>query len=318
MLVNLYKTKMPLAVFSFPILMGLFALPIFYVENTEVTTFFSWQHDLVSLVSSSRLINYFSTVLLLYVSAIELNRLVNAHGFYSKNTYLPGLIYALALASFDQMFFSTSIIAYAFLIYAIGFLFRITRQDSASESIFMAAFFIGLATVFSPFLVPIVLLPWFSLMVFRYFVWREWFMLLIGLSIPWAFHYGIYFAVSGEFQVLTEGLAIVNQPFEFILEELVLLAFLSLLVIYSVWKFLVILNTQLLVFKKRSRLLFHFIWLMLISIALGWYFQDLWIIAIAIPFTIITSVQLLNANQSLYSNLMLTAWIGLIIWNLIM
>jgi hypothetical protein len=314
----LYKTKTPLAVFSFPILMGLFAVPILYLENTEVSAFFSWQYDLVSLIKSSRIINYFSTVLLLYVSAIELNRLVNAYGFYSKNTYLPGLIYALALASFDQINFSTSIVAYAFLIYAIGFLFRITRQDAASESVFMSAFFIGAATVFSPFLASIVLLPWFSLVVFRYFVWREWFMLLLGLSIPWAFHYGIHFAVSGEVEVLVQGFSMVNEPINFQLEELVLLAFLGLLVIYSAWKFLVILNTQLLVFKKRSRLLFHFIWLTLISIFLGWYFQDLWIIAIAIPFTIIISVQILNAHQSLYSNLMLTAWIGLIIWNLIM
>lgn len=318
MLVNLYKSKTPIAVFSFPLLMGLFALPILFSEYGAVTAFFSWQLDFVSFVSSSRLINYFSTVLLLYVSAIELNRLVNAYGFYSKNTYLPGLIYALALASFDQIFFSSSIVAYAFLIYGIGFLFRINRQDSSIESVFMASFFIGVATVFSPFLIPIVVLPWFSLVVFRYFVWREWFMLLLGLSIPWTLHYGIFFAVSGDLDVLGEGFSIVNQPLEFTLEKIVLFSFVGLLVVYSIWKFLVILNTQLLVFKKRSRLLFHFVWLTLFTLVLGWYFQDLWVIAISIPFTIITSVQILNATQSLYSNLMLTAWIGLIIWNLIM
>jgi hypothetical protein len=110
----------------------------------------------------------------------------------------------------------------------------------------------------------------------------------------------------------------VNTDIEFSLEKVSLMTFMGLLVIYSIWKFLVILNTQLLAFKKRSRLLFHFVWLTLVTFAIGWYFQDAWIIAVAIPFTIIISVQILNATQSLYPNLMLTAWLGLIIWNFIL
>jgi hypothetical protein len=186
----LYKTKTPIAVFSFPILMGLLALPILFVENSVSPNFYSWQNELEILVSGSPIIHYFSAFLLLYISAIELNRVVNAYGFFSKNTYLPGLVYAIILASFGQIQFSAALLAYAFLIFGIGFLFRITRQDSASESIFMAALLFGVATVFSPFLLPIVVLPWFSLVVFRYFVWREWFMVLIGFSIPWGYHYG--------------------------------------------------------------------------------------------------------------------------------
>jgi hypothetical protein len=315
-LVNLYKTKTPGAVFSFPILMGLLALPILFVENSESPNFYSWQKELITLISSSHIIHYFSAVLLLYISAIELNRVVNANGFFSKNTYLPGLIYAIILASFDQINFSVSLLAYAFLIFGIGFLLRITREDSARGSVFMAALLFGIATVFSPFLLPIVILPWFSLVAFRYFVWREWFILLIGLSIPWAYHYGIYYAVTGEWDILTEGMALVNSAFEFSLDKVSLMTFMGLLVIFSIWKFFVILNTQLLVFKKRSRLLFHFIWLTLITLALAWYFQDFWIIGVAIPLTIIISVQILNTKQSLYSNLMLAAWLGLIIWNL--
>ncbi|NOQ70709.1 MAG: hypothetical protein GQ574_01835 [Crocinitomix sp.] len=314
----MYKTKTPGAVFSFPILMGLLALPILFVENTDSPNFYSWQQELVTLVSSSHIIHYFSAVLLLYISAIQLNRVVNVYGFYSKNTYLPGLIYAITLASFDQIHFSAALLAYAFLIFGIGYLFRITRQDSASESVFMAALLFGIATVFSPFLLPIIVLPWFSLVVFRYFVWREWFMLLIGFSIPWGYHYGVYFAVTGEWNILAEGFALVNSEIEFSIEKASLMTFMALLVIYSIWKFLVILNTQLLVFKKRSRLLFHFIWLTIITLVFAWYFQDVWIIAAAIPLTIIISVQILNATQSLYSNLMLTAWIALIVWNLIL
>lgn len=318
MLVNLYKTKTPVAVFSFPMLIGLIALPILFIENPDLPNFYSWQQELVTLISSSVVIHYLSAVLILYVSAIELNRVVNAYGFYSKNTYLPGLIYALSLLSFDQVYFSSLLLAYAFVIFGIGFIFRINRQDSATESIFMAALLFGIATIFSPFLLPIIILPWFSLVVFRYFVWREWFMLLIGFSIPWGYHYGIYFAVTGNWDVLTEGFALVNSPIEFTLDKLSLMIYMTLLVVYSIWRFLVILNTQLLVFKKRSRLLFHFVWLTLITLAFSWYFQDAWTIAVAIPFTIIISVQILNATQSLYSNIMLTAWVGLIIWNLIM
>lgn len=317
MLVNLYKSKTPIAVFSFPLLIGLLALPIFLLPQVLSAYFFSWQSSLVTAVISTPVIHYITVVILLYITSIEVNRLVNSYGFYSKNTYLPGLVFALGLFSFNQVRFSMLLLAIGFLVYGLGFLFRINRQDPAVSSIFLSSLFFGFATVFEPLLAPIIVLPWFALVVFRSFIWREWFILFIGLGVPWLYHFGIYFSVTGQVNIPNEGFSLNSLELSMTLPKMCLYGFLGLVLIFSIWRFLILLNSQLLVFKKRSRLLFHLSWLTLLSLVLGWMFYGYFISVAWIPFAIIIALQMLNANQNLYANFILFCWIGLSVWTFI-
>ncbi len=317
MLVNLYKSKTPVAIFSFPVLIGLLCLPILFMEDASAPTFFSWQHDLIEFIASSNVIHYSTAVLIVYLSALELNRVVNTYGFYSKNSYLPGVIYVLALMGFGQFRFSMLLIAYGLVVFGIGFIFRINRQDSALSSVFMASFFLGTSTVFEPMLFPAVVLPWVALAVFRAFNWREWVALIVGVGVPWLYHYGMYYTLTGNLEILTETFALAYGRIQISPEKISLMTFMFLMIVFSIWKFLIIQKSQLLAFKKRSRLLFHLVWLALISFILGWYFYDSMIITVIIPFSIIVSVQMLNSNKTMYSNVALTIWIGLILWNVL-
>lgn len=316
MLVNLYKSKTPVAVFSFPVLIGLLGACIFFLPAEIVPGFFSWQSDLSNFIFANSITHYITVVLIVYLSGIELNRQVNVYGFYSKNTYLPGLIYALILFGFGQMSFSMPLVAAGFLIYGLGYLFRINRQDSAISSVFMSSLLLGTATVFEPFLAPVIVLPWFSLVVFRSFVWREWIILLFGVGTPWLYHYGLHYAIVGEVEPNLSPLTFSGFNIDLSLEQMVLIGFALFIAVYAIWQFLVITGGQLLVFKKRSRLLFHLIWLTIVSLVLGWLFYDALIIATSIPLAIIIAVQMLNARTDTFGNLVLFVWIGLSVWSL--
>lgn len=314
MLVNLYKSKTPLAVFSFPFAIALLALPLLYTAPEIQPTFFTWQFNLEKAVFQLPLLHYGLVVFIVYIAAIALNRLVNVFGFFSKNTYLPGLVFAISILGFGEFKFSMDLISYVLIIWGLGFLFRINRQDPALSAVFIASFFFGAATVFEPALIPLLLLPWLALAVFRTFNWREYFIGVVGAGLPWLYCIGIYFILTGRFEATPEIEEVATHGLFLTSAVIMLMIFLVLLFLYSTWRYLVILNTQLLVIKKRSRLLFHLIWMSTISLVLGWWVKDNIILAITIPFSIIVAVQLLNDKNAMWGNIILYTWLGIASW----
>lgn len=317
MLVNLFKSKTPVAIFSLPLFIGLLCVSIFFIDAEKPTSFFTWQTALVDWTHSQVFIHFLFSFATIYLSAIEINRLVNVYGFYSKNTYFPGFIYGLIVFTFTQFQFSMRILALGFVIYGLGYLFRINRQDGAISSVFMASFLIGIGTVFAPLLGCLILLPWFSLVIFRSFVWREWIMLLIGVAIPWLYHYSIIFLTTGQLDIKREGLAIVNHEISWSLNHSAQFIFLIVLMLFALWRYIAIARNQLLVFKKRSRLLYHLIWLSIIIVVVSWLFYDIINFTFAIPFSIIIGVNFLNSRSPILANGIIIFWLLLISWNLL-
>ncbi len=315
MLVNLYKTKTPLALFALPIMLALMALSLFWVDTQIPSAIFSWQTVLINAVQSNLGLHYVVAFLIVYISAVQLNVVVNNYGFFTKNTSLPGFIYALALLSFDQFTFNMLVVGYLFLIVGLGYLFNINRQDPAGKSVFLSALFFGTATVCNWMLAPVLILPWLVLFIFRSSKWREWFMVVVGATIPWLYNYGVYFFVTGSTKMKFEGVAIVVSDLDNSIPKLVLYGFVAMLAIIGSWSYFKLASSQLLVFKKRSRVLFHFIWLGIISYVLGWLIYDAQVLGVIIPLAIVFAVQVLYTQNNFWFNTLLYGWVVLIIVN---
>lgn len=315
MLVNLYKTKSPVAIFSLPLLIAILALPIFYRSPQEIVNVYTWQSILVGKVLALPWLNYMLTVLILVIGAVQLNNIVNNHGFYSKNTYLPGFIFTVFLISLNEFEFSFNLISYVMLIFALGYLFRITRQDSAKHVIFMASFFLGIAITFSPIFFLIALLPWITLIIFRPFVWREYLLVILGLGIPWLYHYSLVFFFANERFIQAEGLSLINERIELTASMLILTALTVMIMLFSLWNYMVLAATQLLSFKKRSRILYHLVWIALVVGLLEWYFYDLILDMFILPFSIFISLHLLNARKPIIINTVILVWFCLAVLN---
>lgn len=291
-------------------------LPILFADFKLPAVFFSWQLGLATTVMQSPVIHYFITIFLVYIGALELNKLVNTYGFYSKNTYLPGFIYAIGLFGFGQFSFSMHLPLYFFLMAGLGYLFRINRQESAIGIIFITTLSFGIASIFDPTMLPLLLLPWLSLLVFKPFVWREWLILFVGFIIPWIYHFAVYYLITGSAYIPYSKPILEQTPIDFSVEMITFNIFTIGLVIYSFLRYLVISRTELLIFKKRSRIIYHFCWLGLITLAVSWYFFDNFLLAIHIPFSIIVGVQMLNSKHIAYTNLVIYVWLALMGWHL--
>lgn len=127
----------------------------------------------------------FIAVLLLYIQALLLNGIVNRHRLFKQNTYLVAFAFlslgALhpALGQFNAMSFVCLCI-----LFIINQLLQLKQSLNASKQLFNIGFVLMLAVLlqFSAlFLVPF---AFFALVILRPFNFKEWMIMLVGLTMP--------------------------------------------------------------------------------------------------------------------------------------
>jgi hypothetical protein len=308
MLVNLYSAKTPITVFSLPLLIALLAVPIFLIPIEETTYFWDWQNLLVNLVKKKPITNFAATVLMVSVIAHQINVVFNQNSFYSKASYLPGLIYVLSLFSLRQLEFSTDLLAQLFIIIALGNFLKLKRQDGAKTIMFWGGLFLGLAIIFSAFSVALILLPWICLAVFRPFVWREWLLVLFGILMPIFYYVSILYMVRGGFDFkVAESISPENVEHD--LASVSVLGVFGLIVLASLFKYFSVLRSQINRFKKQSLIIFHFLWIAIGMWVAGYYLYGHIYMSFIIPIAFLVGTAFLHAKRIAVTNLVVIIWL---------
>ena len=318
MLLNLYRSNTPLAIFSLPFLIAVISLPILFFDSPSINLVFEWQNTLCRSIYESKIVNFLCTVSIVSVTAHQFNRAYNINTFYSRNTFVPGFIYVICLQSFKALIFTPMLIAHLFLVFGLMQLFKLKRQESAKSIVFWSSFFISLAVIFAPFQVGLILLPWFALVIFRPFVWREWMLVIVGTLIPFFYFVGIMYMAKGyvvfpspdQFGFVAEGKMQFFEIFNII--------FFGLIVLGSIYKYLTILRSEINRFKKLSQILLHFSWISLMSFCAAWYFYDTFFLSFLIPLSIFISTQLLHSRNSGIVNWIVIIWLIISLSNVIL
>jgi len=318
MLVNLYESKTPIAVFSLPLLIALLAGTIFIVEPTTSNFPFQWQIQLTDNVQNINWLNYLLTVVISATTAHQLNNVYNQNSFFSKASFLPGFIYICCLVSFNSLSFTPSLVAHLFFAWGLGQFMKLRRQEQAKAIIFQGSLLFGLAFVCSPLQIGLIILPWLALTIFRPFVWREWFMVIGGLMIPTFYYLSATYMLDGEFMVFTKGSADLNGFSNWHLLTWINYSVLGLIVLGSFAKYLGVARTEINRFKLQSQLLYHFFWLGLVAMFLGWYFYDIQLLGVILPLSIIIATQLLHNKNLKVVNGIVIIWLIISVSNVIL
>ena len=88
------------------------------------------------------------------------------------------------------------IIGTLFVFISINFLFNTYRTDYALNKIYIAGFFISIASLFWAPLAIFILLIWISLLILRPFIGREWVVGLLGFLTPFLFIFVYYYVFA--------------------------------------------------------------------------------------------------------------------------
>lgn len=308
MLVNLYKSKTPLSVFTLPLIAGLVSFSIFSRPYEPNTYFFTWQTELFGMIQNIPWLNFILTGGLISLIAHQMNHLFNRNTFYSKDTFLPGFIYITGLATLDCITFSPLLLAHIFVIGGLACLLQLKRQEPAKNLVFIGSLLLGLAIVFSPLMISLALLPWISLIIIRPFIWRDWVVALLGLCLPVFYHYTFNYLNTGSIIIKRMDLKLDAPDVVWTISESVAYLAMGLCVLFGSLRFFAIMRSQLVSFKKISQIVLFTVLLAGLSFAAGWYAYNQLYVSFLIPLGFIISVQLLYAERPRLSSALVNGW----------
>lgn len=308
MLVNLYKAKTPVAVFSLPLIIGLVCVALFFREPVQHIYFFNWQTELFGEIQKITWLNFLLSGAFMSLNAHQLNNIFNRNNFYSKDTFLPGFIYVIGLATFESVDFSPLLIAHLFLIAAMAALLQIRRQEPGKNLIFVGSVSIGILLVFSPLLITLALVPWLTLLIVKPFDWREWFMVPLGLILPVFYHYIIHYLITGSIQIKQMGVIISSPDVTWTIIQSVLYITCAITILISLFQFTGIMRGQVVNFKKISQITLIIFFLSVLSFLTGWYLFDQFYLTFLLPLGYIVSVHILYREKTLISNTLIMIW----------
>ena len=318
MLLNLYRSNSPIAVFSLPLLIAALALPQFFSGLENYNYLFSWQIELWSSINVYPFLNYFLTVVIVAITAHQLNNVFNQNAFYSKNSFTPGFIYVLCLLTFDALVFTPMLAAHFFIVLSLRHLLKLRRQDEAKSIIFWAGFFTGIAFLLAPLQATLILLPWVALTIFRPFVWREWVMVILGAAVPLIYYASYMYMSEGYLAVEAPEQSEFNTEGSTQLYRLINYVFFGIILLGSLYNYLLIARTEINRFKKQSQVLVHMTWLSALSFLTGWYFYDLFYLGFLIPVAIFIGTQLLHSRNNTVVNGIVIIWLIISLSNVLL
>ena len=130
---------------------------------------------------------------LLFIQSVVLNNLVINHSLNDKNTFLPSLIYFVLMSILPQYCtLNPILISNLVMLLCLNTILKTYLKEDSYAAVFNISFFIAiLSFLYEPAIIYI-LFVWFSFFIYRVFKWREWFISIIGLAIPFIF-VGFYY-----------------------------------------------------------------------------------------------------------------------------
>ncbi len=173
---------------------------------------------------------------IIFINAISINWIYNSNEFLERNSYLSSLLYVI-LMSFYHSFYSVDglLLAHTFLILTMAQFFKLNQHEDGRRNIFNGMFFAGIAATFHPPLMVIFPFLCFMFWVLRPFVFREFFLALIGFGIPllYSFIYLWYSNHEINLKLLDQVTDYRNKQTDFLVTAL-LFTLLSILSVFSI------------------------------------------------------------------------------------
>jgi hypothetical protein len=315
-LVNLYKAKTPVSVFSLPLIIGLVCLTLFFREPVAHVYFFKWQTDFFLRIQETKWLNFLLAGALISLNAHQLNNVFNRNNFYSKDTFLPGFMYVTGLATFESVDFSPLIVAHLFLIGAMAALLQLKRQEPDKSIIFVGSFSIGIAIIFSPLLIVLVFFPWLALITTKPFNWREWMVAVLGLCLPIFYLYVFNYLSAGTIQPERMDIILDTPSVTWTITQSILYITSSITILLSIVQFIGVMRSQVVNFKKISQLTLLILFLCVVSFVIGWLFFNQFYLAFMLPLGFIISAQILYNERSRLSHILVMIWFMAAVINL--
>jgi hypothetical protein len=167
--------------------------------------------------NTSFIFSQITTLFAILIGAFFVNFLAIEQEITSKTNYLPAFFYILfAFSSPTRGVVEPILLANLFVLPALYFLINSYRQEYALSEIFKSAIFMGIASFFCIHYIVVFPLMYITIIILRPFNWREWIILLIGLTASLYVYVSFKYLTSSDafvvFSMMKEAISSVQKP----------------------------------------------------------------------------------------------------------
>lgn len=213
MILKVDKSNASWGVILIPLFAVVICLPIFFSKETDITYYYEWQSQFFGVINKYVFANYILTSSLLIFNAFSINRVFSRTNLFSKATFVPALLYMVFITFINPLQANPILLIHLLLIGLIDQLMRINKGEPAIHISFKSALIIGLICCFSFYHILTSLVVFVTLYTIKSFNWREWFLVILGVSVPLLYLFlGEYFFTNKiDIGTISGGYAMVGQ-----------------------------------------------------------------------------------------------------------
>ena len=200
MLLNIFKINNYLAnvyLLLLSLVLGLFVISL--SVNADV-----FAHSVLSFfinASNFTVLSKIGGVLLLLANVFVFDLFMTSQEISEKNNHVPAFLLGIFLCyPISQNPLHPMLFAQLILCAAMWYFISVYKSDKAFSSLFNGAFFLSVATVFYPPYIVFIPICFICLLILRTFSLREWFLVLIGIILPYFFYISLLFLFDKNMQ----------------------------------------------------------------------------------------------------------------------
>ena len=311
-MIKIFRTNI-LVTFFVTALLALFFSSFSFLNEPEPAQYFlSWYSTFFDWVNNNDFLNFSFTVIIIISTSLILNTAFNKTSFYQKTTALPAIWYIILLAVTQNLAFKPILFIDIILTLFLLKIVELDQNKSAVHTGFITGLVIGLSFLVSFWLIPVGLIVFLSISIFRPFVWREWMVSLVGLFLPLIYLFSFQFVVSGGFAVgqltpgkLNPGTGVLDILAYCLTGLVLLLGSAGLVKLY---------RTATIVQRKQLNVLVQLLLIAVLMFGVLYFHSGTFLFLFNIPLAVLLSVYLLNIKQERIMNILIA---GLIVVNLL-
>lgn len=276
MLIRLFRSDVSYQILIILLLSGLLWVPAFLhplppAPSGSGILLYQWIYQ--HLLNVPLLSVIFAFVLLI-TEAVFLNLLLSSHDLMPRNSALAAILYIILMSwSPELLTITPALLSNAMLLILLYLLLGVFEKKEAYQEIFSAALVIGLTTFLDVGMGFLLILIFLSMLVYRIFSWREWFITILGFIIPFYFT-AVYFFWNDAFTMfLTETTKFIRPGFGIhYLPSWKLTTFLitfGIIILWTVFSVLSIIQEKVIAIRKKYTMILWFFFICLAAVPLS-------------------------------------------------
>ncbi len=208
-MIKLFNANTPLVLILLPVVMLAFWFDSF--SNGTLVSFENGSFVFDWFWIEHTIVNRLLAMIIIILTGIQLNAVINNNEFFDKNTYLPAMLYVVFMSSSSELH-QLHPLVFANLFWVFGYrrLMNVYNQVQCKSEIFDASLFFVIGGLFTlPYGLVLFLFPWITLAIVRPFDLKEYvmplFAIMLGVVYLW-----FYYAFFDQFTIDFENTAYLN------------------------------------------------------------------------------------------------------------